>query len=178
VLFNAGAEKEVTKDKKAAATVALLDIAPMAVDKLSRKDNDVSKLTMKEIGAILCRYFSIAEPKGNKAAHIKALEAAIAANPATLKDAVQPPVELNEPPVEPNEPEATNEPATPNEPETLNDPETSTSNRLRKLRRKPQLHLYPGRHGHLRRVPRGALGRSFLRFLMINNIKTPTQQTL
>ena len=90
--LHTGAEKEEQNKKKSAATVALSDIAPKAAEKLKKKNNDVSKLTINEMDAILLRYFAIAAPKGKKDVHVTALEVAIAANPDTL-GAVEPPDE-------------------------------------------------------------------------------------
>jgi hypothetical protein len=79
-------EAATKKQKKADATVALHSVAPAALRKLKAKGGDVSKLTVSEIDALLVRYFGVAEPKGNKPVHIKALEAAIAASPNKLRD--------------------------------------------------------------------------------------------
>jgi hypothetical protein len=50
--------------------VVLCDVAPAAVAKLKFKAWDVSGLRIKEVDAILYRYFAIPVPKGLKSIHV------------------------------------------------------------------------------------------------------------
>ena len=62
----------------------MLELAPAAVLKLKAKERDVSKLTMAEIDAIAFASFGGVRIKGDKAAHVAALQKLIAEQPAVL----------------------------------------------------------------------------------------------
>ena len=72
------------KTKKVQQRTALFDLAPEAVAKLKTKNIDPTKLTTKEITAILLRYFGADEPKGKNANFVEALQDAIDKNADAL----------------------------------------------------------------------------------------------
>ena len=80
-------EEAATKAANSALeTTKLIDAAPAAVKKLiTDKGGDVSKITMAEMSAIAFKHFKGTVLKGNKAAHVKELEALIKDHPGVLQ---------------------------------------------------------------------------------------------
>ncbi|KAJ1449690.1 hypothetical protein M885DRAFT_590330 [Pelagophyceae sp. CCMP2097] len=61
---------EIKTQEKCDAPLELNRVTPEALRKLQLKYKDVSKLKIKEIGALLVRYFALAVPKGAKEVHV------------------------------------------------------------------------------------------------------------